>query len=302
MLEKNKSLEKRSRGRCADEACLDGALLRGGGDADGGDGAATGGGSGRVRAGGGLDALVPGRGAVHTHRLVVVAQAALKHARVVVRRHVPVAAHHVVDMVAVHRRVRADARAEAELRVRDERRPLVVLQPCAERVPEDEPADGVPVAVRAVRVELAARVARGHVDLREVADARDLDVVRRLDEVHALEGAVGDGARAAPALRAPRDLLALRVADRADARGRPEAEVVDVVDVRGLAHGALRGGRPAVVCAGLARLGLGGQRGERVAGVPDLVRVLGRAGPDLDAVPVCLRPVGEVEALAVVRP
>ena len=82
----------------------------------------------------GADALVPSARPIHAHRLVVVAIAALEHARIVVGRHVPVAAHLVVDVLAVRRRVRADACTEAELGVRDEGRPFVVLLRSAEGV------------------------------------------------------------------------------------------------------------------------------------------------------------------------
>lgn len=95
---------------------------------------------------------------------------------------------------------------------------------------------GRTVSVRAVRVELAALVAGGDVDLREVADAGDLDVVGGLDEVGAGEGAVGGDAGAVAGLDAPGDLDALRVAnDRVGAwlgRGK-DAEVVYGVDCGG---------------------------------------------------------------------
>jgi hypothetical protein len=63
-----------------------------------------------------------------------------------------------------------------------------------------------------MRVELAAGVAAGDVDLCEVADTRDLDVVGRAHEVHALQRAVRDRTCAASGLGAPRDLVLLRVA------------------------------------------------------------------------------------------
>jgi hypothetical protein len=48
-----------------------------------------------------------------------------------------------------------------------------------------------------------------------------------------------DDTGATSALRAPRHLVALGVADRADGGRRPEAEVVRVVDPRRLARAAL---------------------------------------------------------------
>ena len=102
------------------------------------------------------------------------------------------------------------------------------------------------IAIRTVRVELAARVALGDVDLRQVADAGDLDVVRGLDEVRARDRAVGDEARAVAGLDAPRDLDALRVSDDgvgAGARRRENAEVVERGDCFAVISGAQRGAR-----------------------------------------------------------
>lgn len=98
--------------------------------------------------------LEPRRRPIHTHRLVIVALAALEHTRVVVRRHVPIAAHLVVDVLAVARRVRARACAEAELGIRDEGCPFVILFVRAEGVPKDKSTDWVAVPVCTVRVEL----------------------------------------------------------------------------------------------------------------------------------------------------
>lgn len=61
--------------------------------------------------------LEPSRRPIDTHRLVIIALTALKHTCVVVRRHVPVATHLVVDMLAVARRVRTCAGTEAELSI-----------------------------------------------------------------------------------------------------------------------------------------------------------------------------------------
>ena len=84
---------------------------------------------------------------------------------------------------------------------------------------------GVALGVRAVRVELASIVAGRDVDLGEVTLARDLDVVWGFHEVNTRQCAVGNKTRPATALRAPRDLLALGVADGAHLRRSPEAEV-----------------------------------------------------------------------------
>jgi hypothetical protein len=77
-----------------------------------------------------------------------------------------------------------------------------------------------------MRVHLAPIVPRDHVDPRLVEEPHDLDVVRRLRELHARERARGDEPRAVPGLRAPRDHRALDVADVvAGLGGGPEAEV-----------------------------------------------------------------------------
>lgn len=97
-----------------------------------------------------------------------------------------------------------------------------------------------------MRVELAALVALGDVELRrtfrqlssffeltgrlrganlgEVALAGPLDVLGRLDNVDALERVLGDQARAVAGLGAPRDLVALRVADRGPLRRSVDCE------------------------------------------------------------------------------
>lgn len=197
-------------------------------------------------------ALVPCRCAINAHREIVVAEARLKHTTVVVRRHIPVATHHVVDVLAVARCVRACARAEAELVVADEARPLVVLECGAERVAVNETTNWVTVAVRAMRVELASLIAVRDVQAREVTHARHLNVVWRLNEVHAMECAIRNCARAPAALCAPGDLLPLRVPDSALARRCPQAEIINIVDPRRLAVRGLRGGGAAVVRACLA--------------------------------------------------
>lgn len=91
------------------------------------------------------------------------------------------------------------------------------------------------VAVRAMRVELATRVAGGDVHLRKVADACDLDVVRRLHEVRAADSVRRDRARAVAVLEAPRYFNALGVTDggvRARLRRGVEAEVIDRIDCK----------------------------------------------------------------------
>lgn len=79
-----------------------------------------------------------------TH-LASVSLAALEHAGVVVRGHVPRASHNVVDVLAQRGGARAVlAGPEAKLGVGHEVCPLVHLGQLAEGTREDQTADGVP--------------------------------------------------------------------------------------------------------------------------------------------------------------
>lgn len=177
---------------------------------------------------------------------------------------------------------RTYASTEAELRVGHEVRPLMVLQAISEGVSVHQSTNRVPIPIRAVRVELASIISLRDINLREVPDTSDLDIVGSLHEMDALQRAIRDGTRATTRLGAPSDLLTLGVSNRAHRRRRPEAEIVDVVDPRRLAHRGLRGARATVVRSSLPVLRLVGQLGVVVSRVPDLVRVTVRALPDLN--------------------
>ncbi len=186
----------------------------------------------RVRRWRRVDALVPGRGSIDAHGKIIVTKARLEDAWIVVGRHVPVAAHNVVDVLAVacgvgsglgeiwpsasfvQQNIRKDegtyAGTEAEFRIRHKVRPLVVLDAAPERIAIHKTANRVAVAISAMRVELSSVVAPRDVDLRQVANTGDLDIVRRLHEVHTCQRAVRDGTRAAARLRAPSDLFDVR--------------------------------------------------------------------------------------------
>lgn len=128
---------------------------------------------------GGVDTLVPGACAIHTHReaekgkgsvtekeecvwgryLLVVGVAGLEDTSIVVGGHVllrwgrserpqsnrettdPVASHDVVDVVAVLRGIGSDAGAETELIIRDKAGPFVVLLAGSEGVSVYEASD-----------------------------------------------------------------------------------------------------------------------------------------------------------------
>lgn len=79
-----------------------------------------------------------------------------------------------------------------------------------------------------VGVELSSVVVSCNVNLGLVNETSDLDVIRSLDVLNALEGTVGDEASTTALLGAPSDLLALRVSDGRVGLGRgPETEVYE---------------------------------------------------------------------------
>lgn len=84
---------------------------------------------------------------------------------------------------------------------------------------------GVALAVSATVVELSSIVTLGDVDLGEVADTSDLDVFRSLDEVNALEGAIGHGASTTARLGAVGDGDAFHISNRAESGRSEQTEV-----------------------------------------------------------------------------
>jgi len=187
----------------------------------------------------GAYALIPSRGSVDTHGEIIVTEAGLEDTSVVVTWHVPAATHFIVDVLAIACSIGSSASAEAKLRVRHVIRPLVVLQAIAKRISIHKPSNRVPIPVCSMRVELPSIVSLRDVELRQVADASDLHVVRCLHEVYASQRVVRDDACAVARLQAPGDLFTLGITNAARRRRRPEAEVVNVVDPRGLARRAL---------------------------------------------------------------
>lgn len=86
------------------------------------------------------------------------------------------------------------------------------------------------IAIRTMGVKLASGITRLNVEFGEIADSGDLDVIGGLDEVRALDRAVGDDARTVAALNAPGDLNALGLAnDRIGLRRREDTPVVEGV-------------------------------------------------------------------------
>jgi len=242
--------------------------------------------------------------AVYAHREVIVSFAGFKGAGVVISGHVPLASEDVVDVLAVAGSIGASACAEAELGGGHKIGPLVILLVSTERVSEDQSSNGVTVTVSTVRIEFTALVALGNVHRSEVTNTSNLDVINGFDEMHAFKRAIGDRARSAAGLGAPRDLVLLGVADSVSsgARRSPEAEIVIIVDPGGLALGRLRRGGTALVRTGLSLLGGRGEVVDVITDVPYLVGVPAATGPDLNAVSVGEGAAGEIRAFTVVRP
>ena len=96
----------------------------------------------------------------------------------------------------------------------------------APRVREDETAKGVSSEISTVRVQLASRVVRLEVGLRLVDKTDDLDVIRGLHELNALESTAGDKAGAVTRFGTPCDSLVFCFADSGWTIGwSPDAEI-----------------------------------------------------------------------------
>jgi hypothetical protein len=183
-----------------------------------------------VRARSGTDTLVPGACAVDTHREVGVTDAILVDARGVAGRDVPVAAHDIVDVVAQAGGAGTDASTNAELVIRDEASPVVVLKTSSERVSVHKSANWVAISIGASVIQFTSLISTRDVHLGEITDAGNLNIFRGLDKVNAFQGAVGNGSRAATRLGAPSNLNALSVTNASGVRWSPQTEITGGVD------------------------------------------------------------------------
>lgn len=86
------------------------------------------------------------------------------------------------------------------------------------------------VAVSTMRVQLSASVALGNIELGQVADTSDLNVIRGLYEVRALDGSIRNEAGAVTALETPRDFDALGLTNRGLRTGLGRSEQTKVID------------------------------------------------------------------------
>lgn len=197
---------------------------------------------------------------IDTHRFRRVTQALLKHPRRIISRHIPLASHDVIDMLAhcrcIYRRL---ASAEAELINSHKIRPLVNLLQRAECAREHETADRIAVAICTVGVEFAASVTGRNVDAREIANACDLNVVWSDHDMRTSNGAVWDESCSVSTLHAPCYFDLLGVPDdrvRAWLRRRPDTPILNIVDISILALRRLIVASSAVVVACLPLLAL----------------------------------------------
>lgn len=152
-------------------------------------------------------ALGPGRATVHTRPFTRFTIALFPYTFIVVGRFVPLAAHLIVDVLAVRTRFLrfAKARTEAELVVGYERCPFAQTFPLTTRIGEDQPTDRVPRTGSTVRIQFTAFVATLNVDLGQVACAGYLYKLGRLEEVRPTDRTIGNQTRTIALLETERD-------------------------------------------------------------------------------------------------
>jgi len=170
-----------------------------------------------MRSWSGVDTLIPGRGSVNTHWLSGFAVTRFETG-VVVGGHVPIAAHDIVDMLAVDISICALAASDAKFSGRHEVSPLVNLTTRAEDVRVDQSTNGVTVSIGTVVIHLSTIITSYDVDLGEVALTGNLNVVGSLDEVDTSEGSRRHDARSVTRLGAIRDSNTFRVSNSIDGR------------------------------------------------------------------------------------
>lgn len=162
---------------------------------------------------GGFGTLVPCGSTIDTHGQVVVALAVLERAGSVVCGHVPVAAHHIVDVLTISGSVCSGTSAETELGGGHERGPFVILQGLAKSIPINQSSNRVSIPIRTMRIEFTSRITSRNVHTGELAYTSNLDIVWCLDKVDAFETAVGDGTSTATRSSAVGNFNTFSVAD-----------------------------------------------------------------------------------------
>jgi hypothetical protein len=249
-----------------------------------------------------VDSLMPCRSAVYTHGLSVIAFARLVLSFVIIGRHVPIATHNIIDVLAVPGSIGTSAGTNTEFFVAHEGGPLMILKIVAKGATIEKCTDWVAIVIGTMRIVLSSTISSRNINLCEIALAGDLNVVRCLDEMDTLKCTIWNEASATATLSAISNATLFTVSNSCLLRRSPKAEVLDGVDPCSLAFGRLAVARSAAVCAVLA--GLTGVR-ELVVHIPNgpnLVRVRTRAIPDLRLGTIRKVAVGQVNAFAVVSP
>jgi hypothetical protein len=133
-----------------------------------------------------------------------------------------------------------------------------------------------------MRIKLSTRITSGNINLCEIPNARNLDIIRRLDEMDSPQRSIRDRPGTTSTLRTPSHTHSLRITDRPNRRWSPETEIVNIIDPCCLAIGSLGRSGTAVVRPELPVLSLVWECVCTESWMPDLVRVAATAGPYLD--------------------
>jgi len=130
----------------------------------------------------------------------------------VITRHIPCASGRVIDVLAVCSGVGTSRLANADTVLLDTHEVGPFVDLLAETmstvnpdVGEDEATMRIPLAISTVRVKLSSSIASRDIDLLEVSGASDLDVVRGLNPMRRVEGAIREQALATAGMTAISD-------------------------------------------------------------------------------------------------
>lgn len=195
-----------------------------------------------------------------------------------------------------------NAGTEAEFGVGNEAGPLMILQAVAESIAVNETTNRISVSVSAVGIKFTTGISLRYVDRSEVANTSYLNIVRGFDKVNAVERAVWNEPCTTSRLGAPSDLKSFGITNGSDSWGRPQTEVIDIIDPSGLTMRRLRASSAAVVDALLVCLRRGRESRCQISNVPDLVCASTTACRGLDLSSAGGAASSEVNALALVQP
>jgi len=158
--------------------------------------------------------LMERRSAVHAHRRSRV-PFTMVETGIIIARHVPVATHHIVDVVAERRRLGCVlATTETKLVGSNEICPLVQLfQLARESGREDKTSNRVTIAGRAMGIQFSSGIPSWNIYFGQVANTSDLNIIRGLYKVRASDGTARDKTRSITRLDTPSHFDLLGVAD-----------------------------------------------------------------------------------------